>query len=801
MLKKSTFLVFFCLLTLSAQAQMSVTDATTAPYNNLQNLIKNNLTGDGIELLEVVYMGESSATGFFTEGDSAIQLSRGLILTTGSAASNGSTFGANGMGVNFATYQNGNINSISVLSQIASGPVYDHTIFKIRFKPLSDSIRFRYVFASEEYPEYACSQFNDVFGFFLSGPNPNGALYANFNIALIPGTNLPVSINNLHPFNAINGNCPPLNVQYYHDNNQQARQPVYDGFTDVFIAEAAVTPCAEYEMYIAIGDVSDGIYDSGVFLEANSFFSRPLLTNGFESGLNIIPESATAKATTIQLNQLPAVLLPVEIILGGTATNGIDYTADVPLGLIYNPDTTLTLSFQPIPDSLIEGLETIEVIVKGQDCFERTFVLSLADPDSLTNDSLIVVYPELLGDSVLLLAAPTYLSGKTWTFANNTAKAIAPAFTQVTSDILVSGIPIDLISDKNVVESVLINIEHGWDDDLDIYLLAPGDKFMELSTDNGLSGDNYTNTCFKPTATVSITGGQVFAPASAAPFTGAYQPEGMWSDLKGAHVNGTWKLSIMDDAIAQQGTLLNWSISIKGALLGNYTYLWSTGDTTPYLKVVLPGTYKVKIENQVSVLEKTFLVLPLAVYSQVPLYACPGNSVTYQGVTFNASHPADTFTYQLPSGADSTVFVQFQEYPSTQDTLVVILQSGETFTFNGMELGSAGDYTFVLTNQFGCDSTIVVDVNILLGTNNLKDAAEVRIVPQPLKDQAQVLLNPEWSFNTLLIYASTGQLVHQQNVTQGASAITIDLARQPKGVYTLVLEGPLGRVATSFIKQ
>jgi subtilisin-like proprotein convertase family protein len=547
--------------------------------------------------------------------------------------------------------------------------------------------------------------------------------------------------------------------------------------------------------------VSDGIYDSGVFLEANSFFSRPLLTNGFESGLNIIPESATAKATTIQLNQLPAALLPVEIILGGTATNGLDYTADVPIGLISNPDTTLTLSFQPIPDSLTEGLETIEVTVKGQNCFEKTFVLYLADPDSLSNDSLIVVYPGFAGDSVLLLAAPTYLSGKTWTFSNNAAKAIAPALTQVTSDITISGIPIDLISDKNVVESVLINIEHGWADDLDIYLLAPGGKFLELSTDNGSNGDNYTNTCFKPTATASITGGQIFAPASAAPFTGAFQPEGLWSDLKGAPVNGTWKLSMMDDKESQQGTLLNWSISIKGALLGNYTYLWSTGDTTPYLKVVLPGTYKVKIENQVSVLEKTFLVLPATVYSQEPLYACPGDSVTYQGVTFNASHPADTFTYKLPSGAESTVFVQFQEYPSTQDTLVVILQSGETFTFNGMELDSAGDYTFVLTNQFGCDSTIVVDVNILLGTNNLKDAAEVRIVPQPLKDQAQVLLNSEWEFNTLIIYSNTGQLVQQQNVTPGASAITINLAGQPKGVYTLVLEGPLGRAATSFIKQ
>lgn len=333
-------------LHLHVHAQMSVTDASTAPYNNLTNLIKNNLTGDGIELLEVTYVGVSTATGFFTEGDPAIGLTRGLVLTTGRATTLGTSQGVNALGSDFASTQNSAQSSDSVLAQIASGPIFDQTVFKIKFRPLSDSIRFRYVFASEEYPEYACSAYNDVFGFFLSGPNPNGAPYAHFNLALIPGTNLPVAINNLHPFNAVSGNCPPLNVQYYHDNNQKALQPVYDGFTDVFVAQAAVTPCEAYEMYIVIGDVSDGVYDSGVFLEANSFFSRPLITSGFESGLNIIPESATAKSTIIQLNHLPAALMPVEIILGGTATAGVDYTANIPLGQIFNPDSILTLSFQ-----------------------------------------------------------------------------------------------------------------------------------------------------------------------------------------------------------------------------------------------------------------------------------------------------------------------------------------------------------------------------------------------------------------------------------------------------------------------
>src|SRR5690606_12069436 len=123
--------------------------------------------------------------------------------------------------------------------------------YTITFRPTGDTIRFRYVWASEEYPEYACSAFNDVFGFFLCGPGISGP-YSNDadNIAIIPGTNLPVTINNLHPQNG--AGCPPVNDHLYVDNNFTQIMPVYDGFTHVFTAEAIVIPCEEYVMKLVI---------------------------------------------------------------------------------------------------------------------------------------------------------------------------------------------------------------------------------------------------------------------------------------------------------------------------------------------------------------------------------------------------------------------------------------------------------------------------------------------------------------------------------------------------------------------
>lgn len=56
-------------------------------------------------------------------------------------------------------------------------------------------------------------------------------------------------------------------------------QPVYDGFTDVFTAMAVVTPCQPYTIKLAICDVGDGAYHSGVFLEAKSFGTGSLQVN------------------------------------------------------------------------------------------------------------------------------------------------------------------------------------------------------------------------------------------------------------------------------------------------------------------------------------------------------------------------------------------------------------------------------------------------------------------------------------------------------------------------------------------
>ncbi|MBN1660382.1 MAG: proprotein convertase P-domain-containing protein [Anaerolineae bacterium] len=111
------------------------------------------------------------------------------------------------------------------------------------------------------------------------------------------------------------------------------------------------------------------------------------------------------------------------------------------------------------------------------------------------------------------------------------------------------------------VDVILNSIIHTYDGDLDIYLRHPDATEVELSTDNGSSGDNYTNTRFDDEAATPITSGS-------APFTGSFQPEGSLATLDGKVANGTWTLRIYDDAGSDTGTLQGWSLVVCGTTVG-----------------------------------------------------------------------------------------------------------------------------------------------------------------------------------------------------------------------------------------
>ncbi len=107
------------------------------------------------------------------------------------------------------------------------------------------------------------------------------------------------------------------------------------------------------------------------------------------------------------------------------------------------------------------------------------------------------------------------------------------------------------------IVSVCLDLETDFDADIRLFLVAPNGQMLELSTNNGGSADNYSQTCFTPTAIVPITAGT-------APFTGDFQPEGSWNILNNAPINGDWSLQVSDQfGINAFGNLNWWSIAFR----------------------------------------------------------------------------------------------------------------------------------------------------------------------------------------------------------------------------------------------
>lgn len=545
---------------LHAQFDVTTSNNTLDP----ETIVKTIFLGDGVDVVSVNYLGSTQAIGYFNNAEEEVGIERGIILSTGrvSSANSPASVLADGMLSNTPV-------SDPDLEKLITGDymLYDRASIEITFIPVSDTLRFKYAFASEEYPEFICSNFNDVFGFFISGPNPAGGNYVGQNIALIPDPADPsgntfttdfVSINNIHP---ATNKCAASYETYYNENTSSTHL-VYGAYINTFTAQALVTPCQPYTIRLAISDVGDNRLDSGVFLEAKSFGTDQVgvdiqtisldgsIAEGCDPGQLIfsIPKKLD-KDYELELKFVDC---------GNSATNNIDFTGlpekiEFPAG----KDSVL-IELYALEDGIDEGVEYICFEIQRDPCNLDTVRIPIRES--------IIQAPELpnnqelcLGKEVLLKATlpDDFKVPEPIVFENSSNIDIDKDAPNV-SEIEVSGMDFDILA-PGMIKSICIDrLKSRYLNDYDIFLQTPGGQFLELSTDNGdkpnngQDMDSLVNTCFVPTATVNINNGNptlgpIF-PANPT-YTGDFAPEGDWNDLydgKGK-VNGTYKLIVTAD--------------------------------------------------------------------------------------------------------------------------------------------------------------------------------------------------------------------------------------------------------------
>ncbi len=339
----------FTLLAPLADSQGILIDTLPSP----QELISNTFLGSAcFDVSNVEIIGNEKGFGRFSQGESTIGLKEGLLISTGDPKdAQGPNETSNLPGSCFDT---DNFDpDLEQMTQDSS--MHDVIGIEFDFTPTVHQVSFRFVFASEEYCEFTNTEINDAMGIFISGPGINGPFSNNAkNIALLPDTNVFISVNTVNHLE---------NSNYFLPNSEPCGANTdlsgieYDGFTVVLTATANVIACESYHLKIVLADFGDCFLDSGLFLEAGSFFTNHATVQAVvpSDSSNYSYEGcgdAYFKFTRTSAINIDSPLV-VSYYLGGTATMGVDYA---PI-----PETEIT-----IPAGQMEYFLPVEVLTDNQ---------------------------------------------------------------------------------------------------------------------------------------------------------------------------------------------------------------------------------------------------------------------------------------------------------------------------------------------------------------------------------------------------------------------------------------------------
>ncbi len=389
------------------------------------------MTGYGVQVFNARFTGGKFSAGSFQNSNNNLALDSGIVLTNGVAKGQGGFIGADGNSNQTASNGMG-LPGDALLEDLINNAAetHDACVLEFDFIPAGDSVNFKFVFASEEYPEFNCTPFSDLFAFVLTGPGfPRGK-----NMALVPGTNVPVAINSINngtpgPSGQLNlcqmlGPGSPFRNLYVDNSNANI---TYNGMTVTLTAGSKVTPCVTYHLKLAIADLSDDVMDSGVFIQANSFSStyarfeyngsrdannKPYLVEGCANGslLKILYSSKVTAPTAVRLG-----------FFGSTADPEVDVSPPLwEFQTIPANDSIITLPLAAIQDNLPEGVEKLIIKVAPMICGNGF------DTDSIEIDirefmELTITPPDPVvceGNSIQLAATQPGLSNFNWSPRN-----------------------------------------------------------------------------------------------------------------------------------------------------------------------------------------------------------------------------------------------------------------------------------------------------------------------------------------------------------------------------------------------
>ena len=568
--------------------------------------------------------------GYFNKSTSTFPFEEGIILTTGFARKAGNA--AEG---GILSDDNGGGSDPDLVAAIGvTTQIFNSGVLEFDFVPTSSQMKFRYIFASEEYEgNFPCPpfQYDDAFALLLK-PNTPGSTYTN--LAVLPGGAGPVSVPNILPGSFA---CGPINAQYFGSLAPNATN--YNGTTVPLTAEATVIPGQSYHIKMIIADARDSNYGSAVFLEAGSF----------DIGVNLLDPSGA---------QLPAEINVCDnepqVITASTSGPNLNYKWFLNGVVVPNATTNTITATQP-------GTYKIEVSVPGNPCPGSASIVihGGTTPEAHNGTYLLCTTPDVTSFNLNGTKASISNDWQTATFHfyENQADAIAQNNNYIAN-----------IYDYNGTDGQILHV-----------VVSNGSfcsKLVELTLQREVTpvaqlASSQYRICAGETVTLTASGGVTY----------------LWDNFGGSGNTQTVTLHQSTEftvyAIGTKGCkslqpakvrievipaittpLLDVEMCVGDSIVldagagNNYTYLWNTGATTQTIVANELGIYSVEIDN--GVCKDEFKVkVHAAALPYVTNLSYSDNTLTVTAYTPSINNIAQTLEYSIDGGVvwqDSNVF-------------------------------------------------------------------------------------------------------------------------------------------------
>ncbi len=612
-MKRLLFLLF--LISRISFGQNVQTDATTyTPQQLIEDILIDSNCIENVVVTNVIggdFNNTDQSYGYFDATGTNFPFQNGIVLSTGRLQN------VEGPNTTLSDDDAPNwIGDADLEYELQEQNTINATVIEFEFTAVADRISFRYLFASEEYQENnpnTC-QYSDLFGFLIRPINQQQYT----NIAVVPNTREPVKVTTVHP-NIPNG-CPATNETYFGSWNNTTAPINFNGQTAILTATADVIPNQTYSVKLVIADEQNYRYDSAVFLEAGSF----------ELNTNLGPDRLIATNNPLCENETT--------VLDATqpGNNTYKWFKD---GVELLTETNATLTIVDAGTYNLEVTLSNNCISYGEIIVEYT-----ANPIS-SNTSIIECDPNADGLTTYNLTENYVTSALT----NNDNVLVVSNYFVSTNDATQNNNPINTPSTfsnsiPNQIVYARVENQYGCFTIAEISLqtsnsnivLAPVEMCDDITND-GIASFDLTQIQQQIEQLVPVNAVITFYDSLnsifnlGTPLTNNYENTIPYNDTIYAEVisnNDCFAIVEIPLVVYDIPELLpdesidyclnNYPATItlnNGAInsppFSNYTYVWSTGETSPTIDVNSVGTYTVTVTNQNNCSNsRTITVLP-----------------------------------------------------------------------------------------------------------------------------------------------------------------------------------------------